>query len=178
MMTFTLTSNKMDGINKMVNDVVALTKRQVLVGVPEEKDPRKAQEGIGNAGLARIHDKGSPLANIPARPFMKPGITKAQDRINNQMLAAAKAGLNKDEEQVELHLEKAGMLAQNGIRSIINTGEGFAPLKRGTLTGRLRKRKAAKKWDNDKREEVMASLHPLVDTGQLRNSIIFIVEGK
>ena len=170
---------KVNKANKLVENLLLLAKRQVLVGVPEETDPRKDGKGIGNAALAYVHDQGSPAQNIPPRPFMIPGIMKAQDQINIELLAVAKAQLEENKEQVELHLKRAGLIAQSSIRNVINEGEGFTPLKRATLLARLRRRKAARKWSKDKREETMASFHPLVDTGQLRNSVVYqIVEKK
>lgn len=167
-----------DEVSAMVNDLLALTKKQVLVGVPEENDPRETGDGIGNASLAYIHDNGSPLANIPARPFMKPGIAKAQDRINDQLFAAAKAQMNDQPEEVDIRLNRAGLIAQSSIKGVINQGEGFEPLKRATKLARLRRRKAASKWDKNKREEVMDSMTPLRDTGALLNSIMYVVEEK
>ena len=167
-----------DNTKALWEGLVALTKKQVLVGVPEEKDSRKNGKRPGNAMLAYIHDKGSPAQGIPPRPFMIPGIAKAQDRINIELLQVAKAQLNKDLDKINEHLEKAGLVTSSNIKRVINEGEGFTPLKRATLLGRLRKRKAARKWDKEKREDVMESMHPLVDTGQLRNSIGYSIVEK
>jgi phage gpG-like protein len=167
--------DRFDIASKISNDILELTKKRVLVGVPEATDRREG-EGIGNAALAYIHDKGSPLANIPARPFMDPGIKKAQDNINTQFFAAAKAQLNGDKDEVAVRMERAGIIVQNSVRRVINAGEGFVPLKRATALSRLRRRKSAQRWRREKREAVMASMHPLIDTGALRNSITYVVE--
>lgn len=168
---------KVDRVQALLRDLLNLSKKQVLVGVPESTNPRK--EGtMGNATLAFIHDNGSPLANIPARPFMKPGIRNCQENVNKELFAVAQAYLDKDGVTVDRRLHRAGMIAQNSIRKVINEGEGFSPLKRGTQLARLRKRKAAKKWTKEKREESMESMRPLVDTGQLRSSITYVVEEK
>jgi hypothetical protein len=164
-----------DGAEQLIKDLLLLTKKEVLVGVPEEKDSRKEGE-IGNAALAHIHDKGSPLAGIPARPFMIPGINNAQEKINIHLIAAAKAQLENAPDKVSISLNRAGIVAASSIKNVINDGEGFEPLKRATLLGRLRQRKAAKKWNKDKREDVMSSMHPLIDTGSLRNSVSYVVK--
>lgn len=170
-------SSQVDLASKVVNDLIALTKKEVLVGVPEENDPRESGEPIGNAALAYIHDNGSPVAGIPARPFMEPGIKSVQDRINREFLAIAKAQLNHESEDViEGRFEKIGLIAQNGIKKAMTEGEGFEPLARSTQLARLRKRKAMRKWSAERREEVMSSLRPLIDTGELRNSITYIVK--
>jgi hypothetical protein len=165
-----------DVVSKVIEDLLSLTDKRILVGIPQENDSREEGKEIGNAALAYIHDKGSPLAGIPARPFMEPGIRKGQDRINSFLLAAARARLNGDENAVQTNLERAGLTAQNSIKAVINEGEGFAPLKRGTVLGRLRRREGAKNWKKEKREAVMESFHPLVDTGEMRDKITYIVE--
>jgi hypothetical protein len=177
MMSFKATSST-DKMKSMVDSLLELTKKEVLVGVPSEKASRKNGGEINNAQLARIHDLGSPLASIPARPFMEPGISKAQDRISEQMLKAARAQLDGEVEKIDVALETAGVIASNSIKKVINEGEGFTPLKRATLLGRLRRRQEAKDWSKEKREEVMGSFHPLVDTGQLRNSVTYVVRNK
>jgi hypothetical protein len=177
-------NNKIDKANKLVNSLLSATKKRVLVGVPQE-DPdrwknedgkRKPDSTINNAALAYIHDNGSPKANIPPRPFMIPGIQSVQERINASLLAAAQAALEEDKGGVDIHLNKAGLIAQNGIRKVINQGEGFDPLKRETKLARLRRRKATREWSKERREEVLESMHPLIDTGQLRNSITYVIE--
>ena len=178
-----------DKTNKAIADLLGLTKKEVLVGVPDDntrynqKPTKKDPEGggksdINNAALARIHDQGSPLQGIPARPFMIPGINAVQDKINRELFAAAKAQLSDDKNGVDAHLNSAGLIASSSIKNVINEGEGFSPLQRSTMLARLRKRKSAKKWSKEKREEIMDSMHPLIDTGQLRNSITYVIKDK
>ena len=62
-----------DNLRKLTQGIEVLTTMQVMVGVPDDKSGRREGE-INNAELAYIHDKGAPEANIPARPFMEPGI--------------------------------------------------------------------------------------------------------
>ncbi len=140
-----------------------MDKRDVLVGVPQDKTARKG-DPITNASLAYIHDQGAPEANIPARPFMKPGITNAQTKITNQMQLAAKKSIDGDASAIEQGLLKVGMVAQSSIRAIIQAGEGFAALTAGTLNARKKRGRTGVK--------------PLLDTGQLRNSINFTIRGK
>lgn len=193
----TVTTKK--DVKDLMKDLMALSDNRVLVGVPTETSPRIFLAGkkpmINNATLAFIHDKGSPKANIPARPFMKPGIAKAQNRINTEFKAAAQARMAQNDAEVDIRLHRAGLIAQNSIRNVIRIGENFAPLKRGTLLGRTRGRaylwyhltkaemegasKAQKKaMRGAKREAIMGSLHPLVDTGQLLKSVVYVIENK
>jgi len=165
----------------ILKQLKALTGYRVLVGVPEENDPRETGEKIGNAGLAYIHDNGSPLRGIPARPFMRPGIAKAQRQISINLKIAAAALLDGTKEGVLIALNTAGMIAQNSIRNVILAGEGFAPLKRSTLLGRLRRRKGLsmkykKPGMKAQKEEFLGSLKPLIDTAEMLKSISYIVE--
>lgn len=201
--TSTEVKTKID-IESLLAELKALSKNRVLVGVPSDKADRSTityERGsiqvkfdkITNAQLAYIHDRGSPKMNIPARSFMKPGIAKAQDQINREFKAAAMAKLDGKESQVQERLHRAGLIAQNSIRNVIRRGEGFVPLKRSTLLARTRKRayawyslskaemsgaskaqKAAMR--GAKREAIMGSFRPLIDTGALLKSISYVVE--
>jgi hypothetical protein len=169
-----------DNSNKMIQDLLDLSKKQVLVGVPEEKDPRTVKEPskIGNAALAYIHENGSPVRGIPPRPFIDPGIKNAQENINVELLEVARAQLDGDQEKSDLHLNRVGLIAVSSIKRVINDGEGFAPLKRSTKLARLRKRKAMRKKPDEEREAIMESFHPLIDTAQMRNAITYVVADK
>lgn len=161
------------------SNLVYVSPQQFEAGRKRKPSPKKS--GISNAALAYIHDNGAPSVGIPARPFMKPGIAKAQNRINGFLMAAAKAKMAGDLPGFNISLHKTGLAAQSSIKRVISAGEGFAPLKRSTLLGRTRSTKSRIgmwKGDKGKREEIMSSLHPLVDTGQLRNSITYVVVDK
>lgn len=153
-----------DKFSKVVKGMSALNS-DVLVGVPNDKTERKEadSEGMNNATLAYIHDNGSPAANIPARPFMRPGIEEARDKIVSALRTGAKQALQGKEQGVERALNIAGLTAQSSIRGTIN--EGIGPeLADSTLAARrARGRKGTK---------------PLVDTGQLRNAINYVVRKK
>lgn len=174
------TTIKLDRIDKMVNDIVAMSSKKVSVGVPTENDNRKDEEGnkepIGNAAIAIIQDQGSELQNIPPRPFLDVGIKKVFDRINTHFLKAAKEQLNNNPDQVSLSLHRAGTIARDSVKKTIDEGD-FVPLERSTLLARTRKRKYAWKT-KEQREEIMESMQPLVDTGSLRNSIEYVVIDK
>lgn len=189
--------SKTDKLSQVINNIVALSKKRVLVGVPADENERKDEEGrpekVGNAALAAIHNEGSELQNIPPRPFIDLGIKNTQERVNIHFLAAAKAQLNDDQEKVLMSLNKAGQIARDGIKNVLRTGDGLDPLTRETLLARTRKRKYL--WGKltkeqrkllgkqeqralikENRETIMASMVPLFDTGNLNNSISYVVE--
>ena len=73
----------------------------VLAGFPQDKDePREDADGnpspITNAGIAYSMDKGMPEQNVPARPFMIPGIESVQDKIVGGMETTGLAALDGD----------------------------------------------------------------------------------
>jgi hypothetical protein len=165
-----------DKVSKIWEELKVLADKRVLVGVTEDTSDRPDGK-LTNAFLAYIHDNGAPSRGIPARPFMKPGIAKAQGRINREMRLAAKSFIDGNASEGTLALHRAGMVAQNSIRMVISKGEGFSPLKRGTLLGRMRRRKYLyKKLYKSQRELYMSSFKPLIDTGELLKSISYQVE--
>lgn len=182
--TVSYTVNTKKDVRALFGDLEALAQKRVLVGVPQDEDPREKGEGIGNAMLAYIHDNGSPAQGIPARPFMQPGIKKAKNKINQELKLAAQKFMLGNEEEGTVHLERAGFHAVSSIRKVIEKGIGFTPLKRATLLGRLRRRKSLhayfknKPWRNDEKFELLQSFKPLIDTGEMMKSITYVVEGQ
>jgi hypothetical protein len=176
-----------DKLPKLKIAFASLSKQDVLVGVPREDGMRKPEPGelstMTNAMLAYIHDNGSPAANIPARPFMHPGIEAAKARIVTQFKIAGKKALDGDVAAIEQGLNKVGLLAQSSIRNAIN--EGIPPaLATATIKGRIRARTAVKgaKMELASREAGndagTDNAKPLVATGQMRNAINFILRKK
>lgn len=174
-----------------LKDLKNLSDHRVLVGVPFDTDYReknadnkkkgknKNNEKMTNATLAYIHDNGAPSVGIPARPFMKPGIAKAQNKINAFLKKYIEAKLDGNKVGAYDFLFKAGLVAQNSIRNIIRTQEGFEPIKRATALGRIRKRNYLKERlsaDQELKEQYIGSFNALIDTGQLLKSITFVIE--
>jgi hypothetical protein len=155
-----------DSMSVVLKSMKELARREVLVGVPESKAGRK--EGtINNARLAYIHDNGSPLAGIPPREFLRPGIKDDQEELARRLGQAGRASLNGDADGVTRALHATGLEAQKAIRHKITVGP-FTPLKASTVRARARKHKGRKG----------TSTTPLVDTGQLRNAINYVVNEK
>ena len=171
-----------------------LTGSHVFVGIPEKNAPRNKQ-AINNAQLAFIHTHGvrgwkmrnamniamkggklpysqalalyihtfgSPLYQVPPRPIIEPAI---EDKTNHKMIdaelkLAAKAALEGKKTEMKNHLRRAGMIAQNVVRAwFTNPKNNWAPNAPSTIA-----RKGSDK--------------PLIDTGDLRKSITYVVEVK
>lgn len=171
---------KSDKLGEVLKGIDALVGKRVLVGVPGKTADRNQDEygPMNNATLGYINEFGSPASNIPARPFLVPGVEEGMDAIAARLEKAAVAATNNDPGAVDKQLHAAGLEAQTAVREKITTGP-FEPLKLSTLRARARKgRKGAK-------EEIASRLagnepnpenaRPLIDTGQLRNSISYVI---
>src|SRR5579884_1121761 len=90
-----------------------LKRAEVLVGVPSDTTPRQEQKEMNNATLAAIHTYGSPLRNIPPRPFLEPAIEANSDLISPELGEAAKAVFAKQPDRALLYLKRSGQLASN-----------------------------------------------------------------
>lgn len=169
----------------IINSAQSIANKDVLVGVPEETSSRGGK--ITNAQLAFIHSNGSPIKNIPARPFVQPGIEKNRDLIANECGQAITSALQGNNTQLENHLKKAGMIGQNAARDIF-TENNWTPLAPATIEARARRKykisefKTAKgKASNQlklKKYIANGSFNPLVDTGDLRKSVTYVVRDK
>jgi len=128
----------------------------IEIGVIEEKTKRKlATVGITNAQLMFIHENGSPLRHIPARPVLQYTI---QDTIKDLLPATLKRiedgcfNHNWTKADVKLELEKMCVRMQSIARRIIFRSNRLAKNSYGTIKAK-------------------GSAQPLVDTGQLGRSI-------
>lgn len=152
----------LDGSKSIIHAIQEMAKKQVMVGILSEKSPRKG-EPITNAAIGFIHENGSAAQNIPPRPFLVPGVNAASNKIADVLKGfAAKAVTG--QATIDQGLIAAGLLAQSSVKNRIRSGEGFAPLKPATLAARKRKGAQGEK--------------ALIRTGQLLNSISFVVRSK
>lgn len=152
-----------DITDKVLANIQKMASDRLLIGIPAEKAARKG-DPITNAALGYIHENGSPARNIPARPFLVPGVRKATPKCLEVLKAAGKAALTAGPEALDKGLNAAGLVAQSAVKNQIRSQEGFTPLKAGTL--------AARKRNGFKGEKA------LIRTGQLLNSITYVVREK
>jgi len=175
-----ITKDNVAAVLKGINSLVA---NQVLVGIPSTEAERDDEESgpINNAPLGYIHDNGSPANNIPARPFLREGINDAKDRILKELNKGAQAALDGKSKQADQALKAAGMAAQNAVRARINSG-AFEPLSDATLKARARRGRKGAMLELESRAAGNApgnaNAKPLIDTGQLRNSITYVIRKK
>lgn len=151
-----------DDVAKVLANIQAMAGKELLVGIPAEKSPRKG-DPITNASLGYIHENGSPARNIPARPFLVPGVKKATPKAVSAMKTMAGDALL-DRTATDKALNAAGLICQAQVKRQIVSQEGFTALKAGTLAAR--RRSGAK------------GTKALIRTGQLLNSITYVVREK
>ena len=178
-----------DRVPELLKGVEELTAHDVLVGIPSAKTARKG-EMITNASLAYIHEYGSPAQNIPARPFLIPGV-KAIRKEALAMLRQGALDVMQGKATASVVLNKVGILARNSVvEHITDPDPPFAPLAPSTVRARLRRTQAGRrKLRGIKADAAQAgvsmsmaltqwgegNLQPLIDTGQLRASITYVV---
>lgn len=136
-------------------DVVnRLSKVDVLIGIPQEANAREDGGPIGNAALLMLHTVGSPVQNIPPRPTIQPTIAKHKrfitDKLKSAMREYSKTGNDGK-------LRALGMYISSQVKEFINDpGNGLTPNSPRTIRQK-------------------GSALPLVDTGELRNSITYVI---
>lgn len=161
-----------DFTNKFNAIVKRFKNDMVLVGVPEDNAARPddpESEGINNATLMAIANFGSPQRNIPPWPIFAIGIRNAQDEIADQYKHAAMLALTTGLEALDTYYNRAGQIAANSIKKVINDQEDVPADKPAPATLAARKHRKPTPFKGTK--------YWLV-TGQLRNSITYVVGGE
>ncbi len=159
---------KKDDVDAILKQIRMLTKQEVLIGVPDENAGRQPEQGekqepISNAEIGYLMEFGLPEKNIPARPFLVPGVENAKDKIGKRLEVGARKALTGDKDAVDIAFNGAGLVAQNAVRAKITDGP-FKELSEKTLAARKRRGRTGEK--------------PLIDTGQLRNSVTYVIRPK
>ncbi|MDN7413504.1 hypothetical protein QZM42_33805 [Burkholderia vietnamiensis] len=155
---------KIDRLDEVLKSISGLVQKQVLVGVPDSTAGRKDEsEPLSNAEIGYILEHGSPANNIPERPHLVPGVQDARPKFEPQLQKGVEAALDGDLEKVNRSLNRAGLVAQNSVRAKINSN---IPPKLADSTLAARRRRGITRENT------------LVDTGQYRNAITYVIRKK
>lgn len=179
------------GFAGLVKRLQGLQKRQIQVGIPQQTSSRK-EEGINNAELLYIHthgtrrkamrkemqegmdrglkyseafslyiqSHGSPLWHSPPRPVLEPAIKANKEKIALQFSKIVKAAADGNADAMERAITNTGTTAQNACQAWFNDPRnGWAPNDPKTIK--------KKKSEN-----------PLINSGELRKHIIYVVREK
>lgn len=150
---------KNGGIDGILKSLQTIRLSSVYVGIPQEKTQRRG-DTINNASLMYIHTHGSPLKNIPARPVIEPAVAADKEKISAEYIKAVQAAANGDSANVLKALHRTGIAGQNAARNwFTDPRNNWPPNSPVTI---------AKK----------GSSRPLIDTGTLRKSIIYVIRDK
>lgn len=162
-MTVTVTDNTA----ALMRAVRALTQSEVLIGIPADAPARTPEPGEPtsptNAMIGYLMERGSPANNLPPRPFLVPGVEAIREPALARLKKAGQQALAGDVAQVDKALHAVGLMGQNAVRKKITDGP-FTPLAPRTLEQRRARGRSGEK--------------PLIDTGQLRNSLTYVVRRK
>lgn len=143
-------------LNKWASQFNVISKFRLEIGVFTGKSHRKVQVGITNAELMFIHENGSPLRNIPARPVLQMTLDYANKNLVEPTVdKCVKIILDNgpNEALVEQELNKLAIKLENYARKIIYSNDGRLAPNAPSV--------AKAKGGN----------HPLFNTGQLARSI-------
>lgn len=182
-----------DNSKRVLDGIKSLQNLDVLVGIPGDSSPGEhgpqtgsnlrvdAMEGAGrvfsdmtNALLGIIHEFGAPEMNIPPRAFLSTGVRNEKKSITKYLGIAAKAAMAGDKMRVIRALNSAGIVGMNGAKRKITLGP-FEPLKPGTIAARRRRSDGS----SYRRKATKASdVTPLIDTGQLRNALTYVLRNR
>ena len=154
---------KMDAAPKTIKGIVgnladrlnAVGRTRLLVGIPE--DPSQA-DGVTNARKLYENTVGSPLKRVPPRPVLEPAIEDGLERISGIMREGIIKALEGDMESFRAAYDMAGLAAQSAcVGWFDNPKNGWEP--NSPYTVRMK-----------------GSNAPLIDTGEMRQSITYVVE--
>ena len=177
----------LDKFKRILAGVKALPGKDVLVGIPGEMADRNGDPPgtPNNAVLGYVHEFGMPERNLPARPFLFPGIRHVQPRTASYLKQAGAAVLEGNPERAERALDAAGLIASTAAKNKISAGIP-PPLAESTLRARARRKAGAGhrinlgaqdelNWRANGGTPGTTFAKPLIDTGQLLASITYVV---
>ncbi len=179
----TVNLKTMDKSGSLLAQIKKLADLEVLVGIPEDKATRKKDGKVNNAQLMFIHTNGSPLKKIPKRPVIEPAIEASGNKepITEELGEAARAILDSDPPTARRHLKQAGMTGQNAARAWFTDGRnGWPKNSEQTIRRKLGKLKGKKRKDAiqqiaDQGGDTSGVVTPLIDTGEMRKAITYVV---
>jgi hypothetical protein len=169
-----------DNRKQVMEAIRELSRTRVMVGIPDSNAGRN-DGAISNAALGYIHEHGAPERNLPARPFLRPGVASAQLRVITGLRRAGTMALTGNLIGMRSQLEAVGLLATSAVRRKITEGP-FVPLAERTVIGRLRRTQRGRRTLTRLRGRGVdlaawgaTNLRPLIDTGQLRQAITYVI---
>ncbi len=131
-----------------------------------------------------IHEHGSPAWRIPPRPIIEPALSDPENKeeLLGYMRAATEAALDGGIQHARARLKELGMAAQNVVREwFVNPRNLWAPNAESTINGwtapwgKWTFKRGAGWTFQHAFFKGKGSDNPLIDTGQLRRSITYVL---
>lgn len=161
-MSVTLTIDRMQLLRQAMD---ALDNGSVLIGIPDDSEKNQRDDTVEtNSEIAFTNEFGEPAENIPARPFLIPGVNNAMEKNERIMIKGAQDVLAlRGNPVIAVHnaLEYVGRASVASVQKIIRDR---IPPKLSDYTLFMRRR-AGRLGDK-----------PLLDTSNLIQSITSVVE--
>ncbi|MGI4812807.1 MAG: hypothetical protein ACRYG5_06510 [Janthinobacterium lividum] len=151
-----MTANHMADVIRTINEIAG---KRVLIGIPDSS-PEDVGGPITNAQIGYIQETGSPAQNIPARPFLVPGVVEIQAQAADILAKGAKGVLDGAQPSIDAALTSAGFVAESSVKEKINSNIQPA-LAESTLA--------------ERRRRGVTRENTLVDTGQMRNAVTHVI---
>lgn len=104
-----------DKVTDIINAISKLAGKDVLVGIPDS-DPDRKDGPISNAQIGYIQETGSPANNLPARPFLVPGVAEVQAKCADRLQKGATNALSGNLSSAEASLTAAGLIAESSVK--------------------------------------------------------------
>ena len=144
-------------------------------------------DGTSVAGVAAANEFGNPSGGVPSRPFFRNAIAE-NDRWQKP-IGEAMAAVTKGKLTLDAAFNQLGLLISADVKQSVTDGD-YAPISQATIAGRMARKTQgvdnALKSDASnpkllaKKKEKIASgvaTKPLIDTGQLLQSVTYNVTG-
>lgn len=146
---------------------------EILIGFVEGQSHANSGEDISD--LAKKLSYGT--SNIPARPFLEEGINSVQTELHSAIESHFKAIIDAKDFTTQSKrdpkgLKKIAVIAVGGVKEFVYSDhyKSTIPNAESTIYAKSKK--------NKKGEITGLSDHPLIDTGQMINSVTYVINGK
>jgi hypothetical protein len=169
-----------DKSKEVIEAIRALSRVRVYVGIPGENAGR-TDGAITNPVIGYLMEHGMPDKNVPARPFLVPGVAAVQTQTIAGLQRAGKYAMAGKLDDVLKQLNAIGQRAANSVQATIRN-KIPPPLAQSTVAARLRQTQGGKRrlkrmrkagtdlfvWGKD-------NLTPLFNTGELLKSVTYVI---
>ena len=150
-----------DDVPLLLKAALALSREELIVGIPEGGPPHAGTD-VPNAVIGYVMETGDPVANLPARPFLAPGMDRAKPamvaRLRAGMVAAFKDTASLKTAGTAMHdaLDDAGAIGADAVQREMQSGR-HRPLSPSTIRARMARGNS--------------SAAPLIDTQELHDAV-------